>query len=137
MTVDDLYAMFSRKQQKPSPGNIQSGAPSSPIRQARITAYFKPVTLKASGAPNSVAKPFSAMSSTKCKKRISATQSSASPTMPSASQSAQALPNQKPGTSHMATDNVSSLKRQLNAPKYQPAAAAKAPIGQQYLPTAG
>ena len=89
------------------------------------------------------------MSSKKRKKRSSATQgivrppsaaqSISRPPMPSASQSTRALPNQRPGTPHMAIDNVSSLKtqRKLNASKYQPETATKASIEQQYLVTAG
>ena len=41
MTIDDLYAMFADKQQKPSPGDIQVSAPSPSFRQAPITNYFK------------------------------------------------------------------------------------------------
>ena len=112
MTIDDLYAMFAVKQQKPSPDDIQISAPSPPFRQARITSYFKPVI-------------------------SSATQSISRPPTPSASQSARALPNQKQGTPQM-TGDLSSLKtqRKHKVPKFKPPTSVKASSGQQYMATA-
>ena len=64
MTIDDLYAMFADKQQKPSPCDIQLCAPSSSSRQAHTTCYFKPVISSANQSLE-VAKLTSAMSSRK------------------------------------------------------------------------